>query len=524
LVALACAPADPTDPGLPDQRFPFRAQTSDGRFDVAVRTEPAQIPLNEPFELVVHVRDHLDSSSGVAGGVDLSVDGFMPGHGHGMLRQARAEREGYDTWRVRGMLFHMGGEWELRLRLAWREDQGEHFTIRHHELAFPCAPVVALRTAKAEALAFFDEGELERLLAASPLPAPPPDPTNAVADDPLAAELGRKLFYDERLSGSGTVSCASCHDPDLGWSDGRTTAVGLAEVDLHTPTLWNGAHQRWQFWDGRADSQWAQALQPIEDEREMGGSRAAVLELIAGDPELRAPYEQVFGSAELTRGEVDGVFADVGKAIAAFERKIVTGETPFDSFVRGLETGDEDDLAALSDYERVGAKLFFGKANCHLCHSGPTFSDLEFHDARVPVAEEHALDPGRYAGIAKAQRDPFNGLGEHSDDRGEIAREKLLYLARSPHTRGEFKTPGLRNVAQTAPYMHGGQYERLVDVVEHYSTLEDAPPKRHQDAEDVLVPVQLSEREKAQLVAFLHTLSSGPPSADLLDPELEPEG
>lgn len=387
----------------------------------------------------------------------------------------------------------------------------------------------------------FDDEELARMLRASPLPAPPADPTNAVADDPRAAALGERLFFDARLSGNGEVSCATCHDPEHGWADGRAKARGIAALDLHTPSVRDGAFDRWHFWDGRADSLWAQALQPLEHPDEQGGNRVAIARLVAEDPAYRTGYERLFGAlpelddparfptdarpvagapdhpqqrawdamAPEDRTAVDRAFANVGKLIAAFERTLLSGETPFDRFVRGLSTGDADDLAALDEDQLAGARLFFGDARCHLCHHGPTFSDLEFHDVRLPVEDEPVL-AGRHAGIAAVLTDPFNGLGEFSDAPGDQARTQLAYLDRNPHTLGEFKTPGLRDVANTGPYMHTGQFKTLDEVVAHYSELADAPEKRHVDAGDVLVPALLTAAEQRSLVAFLTSLTPDP--------------
>ena len=140
------------------------------------------------------------------------------------------------------------------------------------------------------------DGMRRALLRHSPLPPPPPDPTNRHADDPAAAHLGRFLFFDERLSGSGTVSCATCHDARRGFTDGLTLAEGVGTGRRHTPTLWNVAHHRWLTWDGRADSLWMQALDPIEDPVEMGGNRADVARLVLEDEALRAAYTDVFGA------------------------------------------------------------------------------------------------------------------------------------------------------------------------------------------------------------------------------------
>jgi cytochrome c peroxidase len=230
------------------------------------------------------------------------------------------------------------------------------------------------------------------------------------------------------------------------------------------------------------------------------------------------PLQQAWSSMSAEdRLAVDRVFTNLGKVLAAFERLIVTGETPFDRYVRGLRTGVADDLAALSADARAGAKLFFGEARCHLCHHGPLLSDLEFHDVRLPGTRESGEGRGRWDGILLVQNDPFNGLGAFSDDR-EHARVHLAYLDRSPHTIGERKTPSLRNVATTAPYMHQGQFTDLGEVLAHYSTLADAAPRTHEDPAEVLVPIHLDEREKSQLVAFLESLTSGPVDPALSGP------
>ncbi len=336
--------------------------------------------------------------------------------------------------------------------------------------------------------------------------------------DDAAFRLGRALFYEKRLSGNSELSCASCHNPARDWTDGKALAVGLEQVDKHTPSLWNSALNRWQIWDGRADSLWSQALQPIEHPKEMGGNREEVAELVLTDPDLRALYLEAFGpapqelSATLT---AERVFVQVGKALAAFEGRILTAATPFDQFVSGLQTGDPEDLAALDPLAIVGAKLFFGEAGCHLCHHGPLLSDMEFHDVELP--REGAPEPARHAGVGRLLTDPFNGRGQHSDD-VEAGRERLAYLNRTPHQRGEWKTPGLRNVARTAPYMHNGVYASLDEVLEHYSTLSDAPARSHTDAKRVLEAGQFDGSQLQALKAFLQSLSSPPPPSELRPP------
>jgi cytochrome c peroxidase len=393
--------------------------------------------------------------------------------------------------------------------------------------------------------------ERARVLELSPLPPPPRDPTNAHEDDPRAARLGQALFFDRRLSKTGTISCAHCHDPARGWSDGRARAIGLDQVQRHTPTLWNVAQNRWFFWDGRKDSLWSQALAPLEDPAEHAGSRLQYAHLVAADGRYRAAYERVFGALpELSdperfpplgrpvpgvpehpharawngmnaadRDAVDRIFVNLGKALAAYQRRIVSRRAPFDVFVEGLREGDARKRAALSPAAVRGLQLFLGKARCHTCHDGPYFSDLEFHDDRVPPLDPtQEPDSGRHAGIALVLDDPFNGLGRHSDDPG-AGRTKLAYLARTNHNRRELKTPTLRNVAVTAPYMHQGQLATLAEVVRFYSTLEGALAPHPE--ERLVEPLGLSPEEQADLVAFLESLTDTSLPAELTGPPAE---
>lgn len=372
------------------------------------------------------------------------------------------------------------------------------------------------------------------LLELSPLPEPPGDPTNAFAADAGAARLGQALFYDARLSADGTISCATCHQPERDWTDGKAVARGLAGLSRHTMTLWNAAHQRWYFWDGRKDTLWSQALAPLEDPREHGTSRLAILHLLADDPAYARAWSEVFGAlpeglARWPRAgrEVPGepehehalawatlapdeqaaanqAYANVGKALAAFQRRIVSRPAPFDRFVAGLREGTPEKIAALTPAAQRGARLFVGKARCVFCHDGPLFSDLEFHDNRVPVGEEGG-DPGRKLGLRRLRADPFNSKSAFADDGGETGRIKLGLLIDDSHAGKLFKTPSLRNVARTAPYMHEGQFATLAEVVRFYSRLENAAPES--PSERIVQPLGLDDGEEADLVAFLESLS-----------------
>ncbi len=417
----------------------------------------------------------------------------------------------------------------------------------------------------------FDEEELRRALRFSPLPPPPPDPTNAVGDDPRAARLGQRLFFDTALSGNGEVSCATCHQAELGFGDGRPLSRGLDDVARHAPTLWNVAYQRWFFWDGRRDTLWSQALVPIEHPKEMGGDRVATVHHLAGDPRLAAAYEELFGALPDTRAlpahgrpvpddddhphgflrpddaevpehghddhphqlgwdqldaeqrlAVDQVFANVGKALAAYQRRLVSRRAPFDVFVEGLRTGDAARLAALDAPAQRGLRIFLN-SHCHLCHSGPAFSDFEFHDARFPPLDPTAPDDlGRWGGVPDLVGNPFRGDGPFSDAPGLPESAKAGYLldgAGLPDhdSRYQFKTPGLRNVATSPPYGHQGSLPDLAAVITHYSTLSDAPPlKGH--VERFFVPAGLVPEERADLRAFLESLTDTDIDAEWLAP------
>jgi len=390
----------------------------------------------------------------------------------------------------------------------------------------------------------FDERERKIILSLSPVPTAPRDTTNRVDGNARAIALGKVLFEDSRLSNDGKFSCATCHDPAQSFTDGKPVAVASGVGPRNTPALWNMAHNRWYFWDGRADSLWSQALKPIERSIELNSSRLQVAHLLRLDPKLRASYEQIFGKLpDLSNAErfpaagspqandaqrqanwwsmdatdretVTGVFVNVGKAIAAFEGTIVTGPAPFDRFVAEVRAGKTS--TAISASAQRGLKTFVGVGNCVLCHSGPMFTNKEFHDIRVPtsVSPEGTPDLGRGVGMSLLLEDEFVSAGPHSDDPEGPRAQHLLFLDGEANLRGHFKTPSLRNVALTAPYMHAGQYKTLRDVVHHYSTLQDAAPPANPTHVELLVrPFGLDEQGVADLVEFLESLTSPPPPA-----------
>ena len=381
-----------------------------------------------------------------------------------------------------------------------------------------------------------------------PLPDVPDDPTNAYADDPYAAHLGQFLFYDTRFSSNGAISCATCHSPEAGWSDGMLLGETLEQVNRHTISLWNAGYLRWAFWDGSCDSLWCQAIKPFESEEEMGGNRLAMLQTFVGDGDLSFAYEDVFGPLPdisdgdrfpqnarpdpdtehplnqawiamrpEDRGVVNRFLSNVGKAIAAFERRIVSRDAPFDRFASALlsDEGDPDGLEAISDSAARGLKLFLGDAACHFCHDGPNFTNQEFANVGLEVRSwMPSGDRGRLEGVLLVRDEVFNGVGAFSDDPNS-AEDKLAFLTIENEQEGQFKVPTLRNVATHPPYFHGGHAETLEDAVRHYGQPElETPEFGHR--EDLLMQVSLDDQQVADLVAFLESLSSEPS-----DPELE---
>jgi cytochrome c peroxidase len=282
-------------------------------------------------------------------------------------------------------------------------------------------------------------------------------------------------------------------------------------------TVLNAAYQRWLTWDGRADTLWSQAVQPFESPNEMNLPRAGVIEAIGADSALRAAWRRAFGEDPPAGGaspaQVDAAFARVGKAIAAYERRLVSSPSAYDRWWTRRAAGDPGADAELTDAQRRGLVLFFGKANCHQCHHGALFSDGEFHNIGIPPpGGGRPTDPGRYAAVDRVREDPFNAAGPHSDDpRGAQARISAT-LVNGPERWGEFRTPSLRNVAETGPYMHAGQFAQLEDVVHFYSTLEGATQLDHH-RELVLRKLDLSGGEVSDLAAFLGALTGSPPPA-----------
>lgn len=362
------------------------------------------------------------------------------------------------------------------------------------------------------------------LSALSPLP---PDPTNRFADDPGAAALGATLFFDTGMSRDGNVACGTCHKIDRQFQDDLPRGIGVAETNRRTMPLAGVARDPFFFWDGRRDSLWSQALVPLENPLEHAGTRTAYAHYIrrrfgeryerifrplpdlSGLPASAGPFgtpvERAAWSAmtDQQREGVDLVFVDIGKAMAAFERSLVHAPTRFDRFADALARGAAPaGDAALSEEEQAGLRLFIGKASCSTCHAGPRFTDNHFHNTGVPPVAGLPVDRGRIAIVDEVRTDPFNCLGKFRDGGDEACGELRFMQKSSPELVRAYKTPSLRGVADRPPYMHAGQFATLEQVVDHYARAQASV-----EGETEIHPVQLSDRERAALVAFLRTLS-----------------
>jgi cytochrome c peroxidase len=331
----------------------------------------------------------------------------------------------------------------------------------------------------------------------------PRDPSNRWADDKRAADFGRRLFFDKRLSANGRVACASCHDPKRNFQDGLPLAKGVGTTARRTMPIAATAYSPFLFWDGRKDSQWAQALGPLESPVEHGGTRAQYARVIA--EYYRADYERIFGplpGQPAQRDEVTRVFVNLGKAIAAYERRIQYGPSRFDRFVSAWKRNGTPPKDVLTRDEIAGLELFVGRASCVQCHNGPLFTNNEFHNTGVPRRAGLPEDRGRLPAVRSVKTDEFNCRSRWSDARPKDCLELDVLPAAGPALERAFKVPSLRNVAERAPYMHAGQFSTLAEVLEHYN-LAPAAPSGHSE----LKPLGLSRAELSQLEAFLHTLS-----------------
>jgi cytochrome c peroxidase len=353
----------------------------------------------------------------------------------------------------------------------------------------------------------FTESEIRIILSHGPWMSPVArDPSNRVSGTREAIELGTRLFFDQRLSGSGTISCSSCHVPERNWTDNLTRGIGMAEVDRNTPTVANLHAQHWYGWGGAADSLWSQSLRAIVDQRELAASPRHVAGLVRNDAQLSCRYRRAFGAAPSSADD-EALFVDVGKVLAAFQETLTSGATPFDRFREALARGEAPSTFRYSEAAQRGLKIFIGKGGCTSCHSGPNFTNGEFFNTGLSrFAPRGTPDPGRPAGIRQLLDSRFNLLGPYNDDPTGAGAKRTRQISLEKASPAEFKVPSLRNLLLTAPYGRDGGIETLAEVVRHYSSLD--PVRIHARDGRPARPLDLTPREQTDLVVFLESLST----------------
>ena len=328
----------------------------------------------------------------------------------------------------------------------------------------------------------------------APLPEVPVPEDNPMSDEKV--ELGKMLYFDTRLSGDSSISCSKCHNPDTGFTEESELSTSYPGTKhwRHTPTVLNAAYAEHLFWDGRAGSLEEQALGPIQAPVEMNQNLGRLKAKLSQIPEYVKRFKAVFDAAP-NRG-------DLAKAVAAFERTIVSANVPLDEYLKG-------DKSALDDQQVRGMELFEGKAGCIQCHGGAFLSDQKFHVTGVPETEALQKESDRIAMRQFFARDSgFEDYAETDHDHGRYFNSK------KEADKGAFKTPSLREITVTAPYMHNGAFKTLEEVVDFY----DKGGGEHPNKDRLLKPLDLTDEEKEDLIAFLDALTGDP--SEIEEPDL----
>jgi cytochrome c peroxidase len=312
-----------------------------------------------------------------------------------------------------------------------------------------------------------------------PVPVPEDNPLT-----PEKVELGKLLFFDARLSADGSLACVSCHLPDEGWAT-HTPLSPAYPTNMErrlSPTLINVAYNKTLLWDGRAGALEKQALGPIQNPLHMNQNLDLLIEKLQAVPDYATWFQHVFGTSVSSEG--------LGKALAAFERTLVTRNAPFDRYMGG-------DQQAMSESALRGMELFKGKARCILCHNGPNFTDSQFHNLGVPKAPLLAHPLVQASLRFDAKRMKVEEYDQVTEDLGRYL------VTKEERDKGAFKTPTLRNVTQRDPYMHNGVFQSLEDILDFYDrgggTISGKSP--------LIQPLGLTAQEKRDLLAFLQTLT-----------------
>ncbi len=356
---------------------------------------------------------------------------------------------------------------------------------------------------------FPNQDELEVLQSLhTPSPLPPRDPTNKYGDNPAAAALGQRLFNDPSLSSCGEVSCKSCHD-----GEGRSVDTAVARgcngtlTGRNPPTVLNAGYSTWFMWDGRADRLWNQALLPLLSPVEMNADAEHLKRRLEAD--YADEYLAVFDKEISAESDLNRVLANFGKAIAAYERTLNRNDAPFDQdvrrFLQAVEAGKAEE-----DPAYLGLKTFVRKGQCSACHKGPMLSDDQFHN--IGVKDVSDSQRGVAAAASSMLEWTFNSAGPYSDAPGGIESTRLQRLRSDLHEKaseleGAYKTPTLRNVKLTAPYMHTGEVKTLEDVIELYDKGGE-PVGNYAGAVSVTIKrLDLTGEEKKALVRLLESMT-----------------
>jgi cytochrome c peroxidase len=536
LATLTLAACGPGEEDAPEPQG-LIAQTDLGNYWVRMSHDDEHVPYNEytSLEFEVFTDEGLKTP---AEAVEVEFDAEVVELGKDMPTAPEITSPSSATFRVDGVLLHVPRAWEIELVV--KEDGFEETAV------FEVDPSDSFPQGT-DPTGFFTDDEVSRIYNMSPETIElPPAPSNGVADSSDAAELGQALFFEEGLSSNGEVSCASCHQPDKGFADGLKLSEGLGETPRHAPTVLNAAFNRWQFWDGRVDSLWSQSLQPFEADKEHDFSRMEVVRFVAEDPQMSAAYRELFGElpdvsdetrfperarplpgspehpdhqawmsmSEADRQAVSLAYANLGKSIGAYERRLVSLNSPFDRYVDALRAGDTQAMdQAMTESQKRGLKLYLNDGACDLCHAGPMMTNFEFHNLNLrPRPWNQGEDEGRLAGAVDVQTEEFSVTGPFSDTDDVPAKHRFLKTDDFLQ-KGAFKTPTLRNVARTAPYMHGGQHATLEEVIEFYSDLQESSEFGRRDP--LLQASEMSPEDIDDMVAFMEALDGEPLPSEL---------
>ena len=461
----------------------------------------------------------------------LYISGSMPEHGHGLPTRPIVEKytdtQGY---RISNVSFNMAGNWKFNVEFSYQGiTDGAEFDIE-----FP--------TSESSSTTASTWTEIDkRLLQSLSIHTGRLDKVtrgNDVALDEQAASLGHRLFFDKQLSKNSASSCATCHLPEKYFADGLKTGQGIEQLKRNTPSIVGSVYQNWLYWDGRRDSLWSQALVPLEALDEMGGDRLSIARIVLEN--YSDEYKNIFGQIPTINFEqlpahaspvgdeaaqaawnsldssiktaINTVFANTGKAIAAYETLLTPKAGRFDDFVSVLLETHEPNTEELNEYldpsEQRGLRLFISnRTQCLNCHASAMFSNFGFHNIGTAQAEDNSIDFGRMLGIESAQLNEFNCNSSFSSSTQNECDllNSINNQDATQSVRGAFRVPSLRGLNMTAPYMHDGRFASLEDVIRFY--VEPQPQllgKRH----DLPAIEKLSDEEVMDLAAFLNSLGN----------------